>query len=444
MIREREISTDRPSLRPDLAAVLLLVLVTITAPAFLEDDAAFFNYQANVTGASPLFYYYGYVSFIAAPLAFALSGLPFVIQALAYRAVALVALLILYRELVRFFSIGARESEARLLTLATLLLARGVDDNIWTNLTYAIWPAFFAAALYVIRTNISKARYSRAGLGGIVLAAMSNPLGLLLVPLLAAYARINRAAAGQNAALAAALAAGHLLIYLRSPDAAVVTTDPVEIARLFINGYRTEFKLNTLVVALSLPLLVGALIWDRRRRPPVFDRAVLWPWAFLGIASVATYVVSDRFLHLEGGFRPQHALTVMLAALIILGRAITRLDHQWLRGVLFGLLMGLAGATMASEWYFHLRGPLEYALLKYRFLMVADSFRDSCREGDTMLFEDDSSSAIVMCRPAAFAIGRHSFLTVVPSIGVPDEPTNDPRERPMIIVGQPLFWSYRR
>ena len=58
----------------DYLAVGLLLLIGSIAPAFLENDAGFFNYFANVNGAAPLFYYYGYVSFIAAPIAYSAVG----------------------------------------------------------------------------------------------------------------------------------------------------------------------------------------------------------------------------------------------------------------------------------------------------------------------------------------------------------------------------------
>jgi hypothetical protein len=421
-------------------AVLSIVFVAATAPAFLEDDAAFFNYLANTNSASPLFYYYGYVSFIATPIAYALSGLPFVVQAVVYRLVALAALLVFYRELRRFLAMRASDAEARWLAVATLLIARGVDIYIWGNLTYAIWPAFLAAALYVLRSGIERRRWSWWSTTGVLIAAMANPLGLLLVPLLIYFAR-DAGARRQQSIVAAAIALGHAIVYARSPDAVVMTTNPLEIVALFVGGYRTEFKLNTAVVVLSLLAIAIILVRDLRSgdKDDGAERVVRWSLAFLGAGSVAAYVLSDRFPLLEGGFRSQHALPVLFAALVMIARTILRHDDQWRRGLLLGMFLGVAALTVSRELYFHLRGPAELALMKYRFLMDASTFRRSCQPGEGMVFEDASSSPIVLCRPQDLGIGRHSVLEYPPAVGERGDDDEDPRERPGIMVGKPLF-----
>ena len=241
--------------------------------------------------------------------------------------------------------------------------------------------------------------------------------------------------------LAGLVLLGHALVYARSPDALVITTDVLQIVTLFAGGYRTEFKLNTAVVAVSLAAIAVILVRDYRAGDAQrgSEREIRWSFAFLGAASVIAYVLSDRFTLLEGGFRSQHALPVLIAALLLIARTILLLDDHGRRGVLLGVFLGVAAMTVTRELYFHLRGPAEMALMKYRFLVDADAFRRSCQPGDGMVFEDDSSSPIVLCRTQDFPVGRHPVLQFSPAIGERGAEDEDPIERPGIVVGQPVF-----
>jgi hypothetical protein len=84
------------------------------------------------------------------------------------------------------------------------------------------------------------------------------------------------------------------------------------------------------------------------------------------------------------------------------------------------------------------RGPIVLWLLKYRFMAAADSFRKTCRDGETMVFEDEPSSAIVLCRPQPLEPGIYPIVDFTPAVGTYSAQTPLDR-RPAIVVPPPFF-----
>jgi hypothetical protein len=421
------------------AGGLLLAFLAVIAPAFQQDDAALFNYMNNVIGPRPIYYYADYVPIPPEVAGYLLRGLPFAVQAVLYRLLPMALMLVLYRELRKLWRRDAAPVEATLLALAAMLILRAVDVYVWGNLAFVLWPAFMAALVYVLRINASNARYSWWALAGIVVIVSALPIGVLLAVIM--LASVRRAADAvrniQNVSAGLAGLAGYGLLNARLLSNSV-SVDPITALSLFREGLTNEHRLANVVAALSVLVLVLAALAILRRRSGHRDTMVILSAAFVGVFSVAGYLLSDRLSRNDGGIGSYHVLPALLAALIVVSQLLLCVSDQLKRALLVGMLAGAASASIAHDLYHNLRGPLEIAMLKYRFLSAAQSFRQTCREGEGMVFEDEDTSPIVLCRPRDFPVGLHPQTAFTPQYGVysADSP---PEDHPFIYVGEPLF-----
>lgn len=433
-------STAAPPLDVTLWGSILIACIAAIAPAFDQDDVAFFNYMNNVIGARPVFYYLDYVPLAPELVAYVLRGLPFVVQALLYRVLPLSVVLVLYRELRVLLRRDADPVAAGVLALAAMLILRVIEDLIWANLTFVITPMFLAAAIHVMRVNRDGQRYSWWALGTIILAAVSVPFGALLVPLvlLQIPGATDPVQRRQNVTLAVAITAGYLLLNARVLGSAISVSNPRAIVATFLSGFRSDFRWNSVIACVSVLVLAGALvetIYRRRGRPELVMRAGL---ALIGIGAVAGVLVSDRLARGDGGFYAVYVLPPLLAAMIVVGQAVLRIADHARRMLALGICVGITGVAISMTVGPRLRGPLELTLMRYRFVMVAEAFRADCRAGDAMVFEHEDTSPVVLCQPREFPVGRHLQSEYLPSIGQRD-PNALPDEQPVIVVGQPLF-----
>jgi hypothetical protein len=421
------------------AGGILLAFLAVIAPAFEQDDAALFNYMNNVIGPRPIYYYADYVPIAPEVAAYLLRGLPFVVQAILYRVLPMAMMLVLYRELRKLWRRDVTPVDATLLALATMLILRAVDVYVWGNLSFVLWPAFLAALVYVLRINASNARYSWWVLVGIVVTVSSLPIGVLLAVVMLANVRRDADAVRNRQNLAAGLAglAGYGLLNARLLSNSV-SVDPITALSLFREGLTNQHRLANVVAALSVVVLAMATIRVVRRRGSDGDTRTILAAAFVGIFSVAGYLLSDRLSRNDGGIGSYHVLPALLAALIVASQLALSVSDQLKRALLVGMLTGMASASIADDLYHNLRGPLEIAMMKYRFLDAAQSFRQTCRDGEGMVFEDEDTSPIVLCRPRHFPVGLHPQTAFTPEYGV-YSPESPPDDHPFIYVGEPLF-----
>ena len=421
-------------------SVLLIAFVAFTAPAFGQDDAAFFNYFNNVSNARPVFYYLEYVPLAPELVAYALRGLPLVFQAVLYRVLPFIVMLVLYRELRGLVRVDRGGTAAGLFAIVAVLLLRVVEANIWANLVFVITPMFLAAALHILRINREGRQYSAWAMAAIVLAAVSVPFGILLVPILLAHVPgdQDRRRRLQHVVLGGLLTAAYAFFNAHALRTAVSLSDPMTIAVTFLHGFRSEYRFNNIVATVSLLVLAMAVVeawWRGRSRVEIVTTVCL---AWLGAASVGGVIVSDRLLRGDGGLGAAHVLPALVAALVVTCRFILDVRDRERRALLVGVFAGALGVAVVAEMGGQLRGPLETALMRYRFLMVAEGFRQHCRDGDGMVYEYEDSSPVVLCRPRAFSPGRHLQSSFPPTVGSRDpEALED--EQPLILVGQPLF-----
>jgi hypothetical protein len=425
--------------RLENCGALLLVFLATTASAFDQDDAALFNYMNNVAAPAPIFYYADYVPLVPQVAAYLLRGLPFVVQAIAYRLLPAVLMLVLYREMQRLWRFHSSPVDAALLALSAMLILRAVDPYVWSNLAFVLWPAFMAALVHVLRLTASNARYSWWVLAGIVVTMSAIPIGgLLAVGMLATVRRGGDSVRNRQsflAGVAGLLGYGFLNARLLSGS---VGFDPIAALRLFREGFTNEHRLANVVAGLSVLVLIAATFRSLRKRSDAADTTMTLLAAWVGVLSIGGYLLSDRLASNDGGIGSYHVLPALLAALIVAGQAVLRVRDQLQRALLIGLFAGVASAGIAYDLYHHLRGPLEIAVMKYHFLSAAQSFRQTCRDGEGLIFEDEDTSPIVLCRPRHFDIGLHRPTELTPHYGAnnPDTPTGD---HPFIYVGEPLF-----
>jgi hypothetical protein len=418
----------------------VIVFFALIAPAFGQDDAAVFNYVNNVLGVRPVVYYLDYVPIVPELVAYALRGLPFVVQAVLYRVLPLCVALMLYREWRRLLEPDGDRLEAGLLTLAAVLIVRAADPYIWANLMQVITPMFLIAVLHAVRIGRGSAPYSWWALPAMWLAAVSVPYGILLVPILLTqvWRGGNAARTWQSAGLALAIVAGYVWTNAYFLATTVRIGDPLAIAATFRSGFATEYRLYNVIVVIASLVLTAAVIEAWRRRRDRNDTLITSALAFVGLVSIAGCLVSDRLAFNDGGFGAAHALPALIAMLIVVSRAILRVGDVPRRAVLVGVFAGVAAAATGRVLYQDLRGPAEVALMKYQFLRDAEAFRRDCREGDAVVFEDEDHSPVVLCRPRHFADGLHPQVGFTPAVGVYDYDAS-PDERPFIYVGKPLF-----
>src|SRR5262249_34474795 len=146
--------------------------------------ALFFNSVNNVENFHPLYFYNDHVRFVPEGATYLLKFFPLVAEAVLYRVIPLAILLILYWETKRLLCLKCNTTEAAFLSIAVILYIRFVEPFIPALLTFSIWSALLAAFVYVLRVSIEGGSYSFLAITGVLLGALSNPLGFLLIPLL--------------------------------------------------------------------------------------------------------------------------------------------------------------------------------------------------------------------------------------------------------------------
>ena len=417
---------------------LIVVLATI-APAFGFDDVMFFNYMNNVADPHAAFRYRDFVPLLPELVAYSLKDLPLVAQAVLYRLPPLCVMWLLSRELYSLFTPKGSRGEGLALSASMMLILWWFIPPMWTNLVYTNVSMIVLALVHMLRVGQERRTYSPASLGLLAFAVASIPFGALLIAVLLSQWRRARAPGQRRQIIAASifLAAVYLAMNGRAIGA-IVVPNPVDIVLGFRDGLRTDYRLHNVVVAVSSLVLVlaGAEAARQRRRMP--DAHVTWTLVLVGLASVGSVMVSDRFPENSGGFAAHHALLVVTCAMLVVGRSILATADQYRRASWLGCVAGVAMVATATVLATGLRGPLETALMKYRFLMVAEEFRRDCREGDAMVFEHADTSPVILCRLAVLPPGHYEQSHIPPSIGLPRSTASED-EVPLIVSFEPAL-----
>jgi hypothetical protein len=427
------------SVSVDFAAVLIITLMTITAPAFLHDDALFFNYANNVRDPHVLYYHGGYVHAISETVSYALSPAPFVVQAVAYRVVPFALALLLYREIARLLAWRLAGDEARLLALGIVLVLRAIEHNMWANLDYAAWMALLVAIPFVIRTRLEGASYSWFAFTGVLIAASTFPPGIVLALLFLGCGATtsSRRARVQNFALALIAAAVQAWVVTGSPEPAL-NRGLLTTLRAFVDTFRDNKLHNVIACASLLASLTLLAFWvrgDSRARRD--DVAVSAAACAVAVGWTVLYVMSSRFAE-YGAFESRYAVLPAFCAMLVIAWTVLADRAPLRRSQSVGVFTGIAITLITAGLYGTLRGPLEFALMKYQFLAAAAEAQANCPPDEAFVFEDAAGSPLVFCtRQSLPASGDYYLTGFVPSIGVA-APDDEPEDRPFLLNPKPF------
>lgn len=405
-----------------------------------EDAIIFFNYSNNIPAPHVLYFYGGYVHVIPEITAYIAHVLPFVAQPLVYRVVVLAILLLLYRELILLLRLVCPRTEAAALALACIAGVCFVEPFVLGVLAYTIWTALFAALAYALRLTLTGARLSTLGIAGLLLALLSNPAGIVVVPVLLAGAygqtawKERIAAISICAIVVIACAAGVLLA--DEP----VTFDAARLYRAWRDGFMQTYRFYNLLTLAAVPALFlacAAAWWKGDRR---LLRLELW-LGYAGLATAALYLLSPRFYHYNG-FPPRYIVILAAAALLAASLSALAMTRSEARPILAGAVLGFCLALLMTGVYARGRGPILETVDVLRFMRHATTFRAGCGDGDSAVaYVANVSAPIVLCRPRDFppgmtSIGNVRFWTGPVAAG--DDPLAAER-LPRIYVGRPLF-----
>lgn len=425
--------------------MVALGFLSMISPAFNIDDVYFFNYMNNVADPHAVFYHRHYVQLVPELAAYALKGLPLAAQAVLYRVVPYGLVWMLFREVHRLLRADGRVGESVILSAAIMSIVWWFEPVQLTNLTWSSVTLVLLSITHVVRVGLEGRRYSAAALIGFVLTVASTPFGLLLViPLLLQALRADDAGL-RHQTLAAAIGLTAIGLWLSLPTAGrvLLPRDLLSIVSDFRAGFTGQHRVNNLVVVFSSAVLLIAGANSLFKRAVLPSRPETLPLAWMGLASVALVLATDRVPENSGAFGTNHVLPTLMCALLVVTRWIVVMPDRDRRALSVGIAAGVAAASTATVLLTQLRGPLEATLMRYQFLRVAEEFRRDCRNGDAMVFEHEDTSPVVLCRAQPLAVGRHSQLHVPPSVGLAN-PDTMADEGPVILVFEPFVATRQR
>ncbi len=472
--RRQDISDSfRRLLSADLLAFVVIVGISMQAPAFQAEDVLFFNYVNNAHDPHMLYIYNGYVPLIPEAVAYILQFLPLSLQAVLYRIIALGVVLLIYREAKLLFALYCPGIQAAFLSLAIIFFIRFVDYSALTVLSYTVWTAFLAAGIYMMRKSASGAPYSIPAIAGIIVAGLSNPIGILLAPLFLTHVtwsmKVNwnnnlayvgasivivvgdiamLVRSGAGGALSHVAQSSHsALHYLEGTRRTELSITPPDVAfSQVVFWFHNDFKLQVLMIVVSVAVLgVGFVLacWRWFRIGASMGVKLNWMLAYLGVATFALYLASPRFLinvHAGMAFSARYELVLTVCAMLAVSLGVIRLRDQDLRPILAGSVFGFCAALVVIAVYPSVTGHLKVAIDKYRFLTAAAGFRQNCGSEQAFVYDPTSFwSPVVLCRRRNFPPGFspvEQFKTWRGSLG---QKGPSPDDRPGIWSGRSLF-----
>jgi hypothetical protein len=425
-------------------AFVSIVTLVIQAPAFLYEDVLYLNYVLNVQNPHALYFYNDYIQVIPQITAYLLKFLPPFVQAVLYRVVSLAVILVLYRELKKLLGFCCNETEACFLALAIIFFMRFVDPVIIAQVSYTIWSAFLAAFVYIVRKQIEQSSYSMIGIFGVLFAALSQPLAILLVPILLSDVRLKTQSANNvaNISLSASILGWSMLQYFMGSTKKWAGTNPRTVYDAFVFWFHHDFKLQIVLIMLSALVLLATLLASF-----VSTRRIGWRirlniiLVYFGVFSFVFYLASPRFLlNLSGRapFQPRYMLLLSVCALIAGIFAVSTANKTEVRSIVVGSIFGFCLALTTLSIYQSVTGPLKDAARKYEFLIAATEFRNHCHPEEVLAYEKDWWSPVMFCNRQDFPEGWTSVTEFKSWAELPSMMARN-GFLPGIYSGKPLF-----
>ncbi len=416
---------------PRWLPAVLLAAVSLTSSAMDVDDMERFTYINNVTDPSPFVWGYGYFDMVPSLLTFVLAPLPLPMQAVTYRLIALGAALLLYRELRRLFATWHPSRGNAAAALSIMLLLHLVEPWLLANLSWINWSLFLAAVTYLLATARRPIALPPVARIAVTTAFLTTPAGVIGAPLLLAGAIAGGRVARDRVIIAVTVAVWHTAQAIAWPGewvprpASIVTA----IAGDFTAGV---WRHNMIIAAAALLIVATAFAAAWRWRTQALEHAML---CYLAWASLVTFVLSSRLT--EQGFEPRYVLIAAFCAIVAVADGIFRMPPAPSRIV---ARAGGATAILLTLITINIdrRGPFVLWWQKVQFTAEAAAFRQDCRPGDAVTFEDESVTIVIECRRLARPPGVHRIIGARPKMGVYQD--NAPLEdRPAIVVPDRIF-----
>jgi hypothetical protein len=460
----------------DRFAVFAALVLSVQAPAFLDADNLYFNYVNNVQYPQVVYLYLGYIQLIPQAATYVLKFFPFIVQAIVYRSLCLLIILIFYWQLKQLFLIRCKDHEASLLSLAIIFFLRFVEPNLFATLSYTIWSAFLAASVHIIRIHAAGAHYSAIGSLGILVASLSQPLAVLLIPifLISALRRLskpvpNRTEIPVSIVISLLIAATYAFAVIQSmygPEGTHVAKENYSVLKYIemqharwalgwamadldtivsalVFSFRHHYKLEVVMIVVSVLLLVSAGLaacWRYLKGNFSDATKIDCMLSYLGLSSFALYLLSPRFLqHLDVNsppFQTRYELVLIIFAAIASVFVVLRAKSRDNRLLLFGSVFGFCLALLIVSIFPSISAAQRTALQKYQFFLAAAEFRINCRSEEVFVYSNEFESPVILCKPIDLPPG-FSPVTGFKTWTTSDKPSDDADDRPGI-------WSPRR
>lgn len=232
-----------------------------------EDANLYFNRANNLDQGLNIYRYSGYVSLGPQVLTYIYSFLPYLLQSFCYALTALlVGLWMFYQFAALLIDTGARRSLAIGAALVAAVILHCVCQELYLNLSFAIWSGLIAASIYAVRIALGDAKPDWFST---ILAAVgfaSHPLALASLPILAAGTYLRRARLAPFRLHALVLEFGILFVVIFAKSsryvpslACVLDTSQQSVHDLLSFGFRTKLIIQSSIFFIVLGILVGLL-----------------------------------------------------------------------------------------------------------------------------------------------------------------------------------------
>ena len=392
-----------------ITAVVVALVATTAAPPPYGLDAILLSYANNAADIRPLFYLSGWIQVLPQLTVYAARALPLAWQAALYPLVSLAVAVIMLREIQRLFSLWLRRWEAVAISFTVILYFNAFNPGL-TQMIWSVWPLSVAAFCYILRKNLLGEPYSGFGFAAALAACLSNPVTIVLVPLLVFLALTENGGAlrGQNAVFAGLLLAWYAAMFAFKPASIVYLADnPLRgAARILWHTVTRPFP-NSIITAIALIALgwLAADAWRLKDKDARRRRLTSW-LAYLGFSSLAVFLLSGRAFTVST-LPTRYTFVCVTAALIAAAARIVPAS-----GRKSSLIVFAAVAITAIPFCKAVTNGLPLAAFettrdRLRFLHAAGQFRAACRPGDALAPVGPREHLVVLCERTALARGRH-------------------------------------
>jgi hypothetical protein len=453
--------------RRDLFVSVTMVLIFIVAHPYgfleAEDASVYFGYYNNSSHPGFPFYYAGYAALLPQMVAFLASPLPLWLQPLAYMLVAIVlgtyfilqlnAILKHYVKVdVIVYCLAA--------TIVLFLLKSNSSFNLFTNMTYSIWSGMMGFILRLV-LMLHGRRAGRTEMIVTILALASHPSIVLGVPIIALVLLVRPLQERTLRLEAIVYLTAILLFFMLLIDHSVVESvtarellkQSVVVLITHVNAYVVLGAVALMGLAAAAIGSIGALRQAWRTRSLAGAAALdLWVLTYFGMASLAVYGLSPRFLFFSS-LSPRYIVGVVvsafLAGVIVLAR--WPIVERYVAALSAGPAATkprIAAFAGASAWVILLVGAnsmkgaqtpkvgMAATIAGERFLIAVADWRKSC-QGGAMAHHWDRWAPVVLCHPTDLPAGvepvgiTSKAITVFgqPDVALLPNPSSDDRPR---------------